>query len=128
MTRLALRYGAVNLAQGFPDFPAPDVIKEAARAAIADDHNQYTVTWGTPRLRRAIAAKDEREHGLRLDPDSEITVCCGATEGMIASLLATANPDDEVVIFEPFYENYVPDAAMSGATLEAISEPSRPDR
>ena len=120
MTRLALRHGAVNLAQGFPDFPAPDVIKEAARAAIADDHNQYTVTWGTPRLRQAIAAKYEREYGLAVDPDSEITVCCGATEGMIASLLATANPDDEVVIFEPFYENYGPDTWLCGARRRLV--------
>ena len=120
MTRLAMNYKAVNLAQGFPDFPAPEVIKEAARAAITADHNQYTVTWGTPDLRRAIAAKYEREYGLAIDPSAEITVCCGATEGMIASLLATTNPGDEVVIFEPFYENYGPDTWLCGAQRRLV--------
>jgi len=120
MTRLAMNYDAVNLAQGFPDFPAPEVIKEAARAAITADHNQYTVTWGTPDLRRAIAAKYDREYGLGVDPNSEITVCCGSTEGMIAALLATANPDDEIVIFEPFYENYGPDTWLCGARRRLV--------
>lgn len=120
MTRLAMNHDAVNLAQGFPDFPAPDIVKEAARAAISDDHNQYTVTWGTPALRRAIAEKYRREYALELDPNSEITVCCGATEGMIASLLATTNPGDEVVIFEPFYENYGPDTWLCGATRRLV--------
>jgi len=120
MTRIAMQYGAVNLAQGFPDFPAPEEIKEAARAAIAADHNQYTVTWGTPQLRQAIAGKYQREYGLGLDPNAEITVCCGSTEGMIASLLATTNPGDEVVIFEPFYENYGPDTWLCGATRRLV--------
>jgi aspartate/methionine/tyrosine aminotransferase len=120
MTRIAMQYGAVNLAQGFPDFPAPEEIKEAARAAIAADHNQYTVTWGTPQLRQAIAGKYAREYGLELDPNAEITVCCGSTEGMIASLLATTNPGDEVVIFEPFYENYGPDTWLCGATRRLV--------
>ncbi|MBK7930892.1 MAG: aminotransferase class I/II-fold pyridoxal phosphate-dependent enzyme [Bryobacterales bacterium] len=120
MTRIAMQYGAVNLAQGFPDFAAPEEIKEAARAAIAADHNQYTVTWGTPQLRAAIAGKYAREYGLELDPNAEITVCCGSTEGMIASLLATTNAGDEVVIFEPFYENYGPDTWLCGATRKLV--------
>ncbi len=115
MTRLALRHGAVNLAQGFPDFPAPEALKEAAARAIADDRNQYAVTWGAEPLRRAIAAAYMRFYGLEVDADAEITVTCGSTEGMIAALLATANPDDEVVLFEPFYENYGPDADLCSA-------------
>ncbi len=120
MTRLALKHGAVNLAQGFPDFPAPEEIKEAARQAIADDINQYAITWGAKPLRDAIAAKYRRTYGIELDPETEITVCCGATEGMIASLLAVTNPDDEVVIFEPFYENYGPDAYLCGARRRLV--------
>jgi aminotransferase len=121
MTRLALRHGAVNLAQGFPDFAAPDAIKQAAIDAIAADVNQYAITWGTPALRQAIAAKYQRFYGIDLDPDREITVVCGSTEGMIASLLATANPGDEVIVFEPFYENYSPDAHLSGASARFVS-------
>jgi aminotransferase len=117
MTRLALMHGAINLAQGFPDFPAPDAIKEAAIQAIRDDHNQYAITWGSKRLRDAIAAKTLRFSGYEPDPERELTVTCGATEGMMAALLATVNPGDEVIVFEPFYENYVPDAALSGAKL-----------
>jgi aminotransferase len=120
MTRLALRHGAVNLAQGFPDFAAPEDIKQAAIQAIEADVNQYAITWGTPALRQAIAAKYQRFYGLDLDPDREITVVCGATEGMIATLLATANPGDEVIVFEPFYENYSPDAHLSGATARFV--------
>ena len=115
MTRLAVRHGAVNLAQGFPDFPAPEALKQAARDAIANDHNQYAITWGAKSLRNAIAAKYLRTYGLTLDPETEITVCCGSTEGMIASLTAVTNPGDEVVIFEPFYENYGPDTKLCGA-------------
>lgn len=115
MTRLALRHGAVNLAQGFPDFPAPEALKEAAARAIADDRNQYAVTWGTEPLRRSIAASYRRFYGLEVDADAEVTVTCGSTEGMIAALLATANPDDEIVLFEPFYENYGPDADLCSA-------------
>jgi len=115
MTRLAMRHGAVNLAQGFPDFPAPAEIKEAAKRAIDADINQYAITWGAHSLRQAVAAQTKRFLGLTIDPETEITVCCGATETMIASLLALVNPGDEVVIFEPFYENYGPDAILCGA-------------
>ena len=120
MTRLALRHGAVNLAQGFPDFPAPEEIKKAAQDAIAADLNQYAITWGAPPLRQAIARKYRAWYGLEYDPETEITVCCGSTEGMIASLLATVDPGDEVVVFEPFYENYRPDALLSGAESRLV--------
>lgn len=120
MTRLALRHNAVNLAQGFPDFPAPEEIKEAACRAIREDVNQYAVTWGAPALRQAIAAKYERHYGVRLDPDAEITVVCGSTEGMIASLLGVADPGTEIIIFEPWYENYGPDAHLSGAVRRYV--------
>ena len=116
MTRLALRYGAVNLSQGFPDFPAPAEIKRAAQEAIAADINQYAITWGAKRLRDAIAQKFERTQGVAVDPEREITVCCGSTEAMMSAMMAIINPGDEVVVFEPFYENYGPDAILSGAT------------
>jgi aspartate/methionine/tyrosine aminotransferase len=116
MTRLALQYGAVNLAQGFPDFPAPEEVKEAARAAIAADDNQYAITWGAKPLRDAIVEKFSRTQGVTVDPEREITVCCGSTEAIISSMMAIINPGDEVVIFEPFYENYGPDAILSGAS------------
>ncbi len=109
MTRLAVRHGAINLAQGFPDFPAPAELKQAAADAIAADINQYAITWGAKPFRDAIAAKYRRTYGMEFDPEREITVCCGATEGMIASLLAVLNPGDFVIQFEPFYENYGPD-------------------
>ena len=115
MTRLALKHNAVNLAQGFPDFPAPQIVKDAARQAIADDINQYAITWGAKRFRDQIAAKYKRHYGLEVDPEREITVCCGSTEGMIASLLAVSNPGDEVIIFEPFYENFGPDTLLCNA-------------
>lgn len=115
MTRLALRHKAVNLAQGFPDFPAPQIVKDAARQAIAEDVNQYAITWGSKRFRDQIAAKYRRNYDLDIDPEREITVCCGSTEGMIASLLAVSNPGDEVIIFEPFYENFGPDTLLCGA-------------
>jgi aminotransferase len=121
MTRLALRHKAVNLAQGFPDFPAPAIIKEAAQAAIEDDVNQYAITWGVPALRQAIARKYDGCYGTQFEPDREITVCCGSTESMMASLLAITNPDDEIVLFEPFYENYGPDAKLSGAQLKFVT-------
>ncbi|MBI5948949.1 MAG: aminotransferase class I/II-fold pyridoxal phosphate-dependent enzyme [Chloroflexi bacterium] len=121
MTRLAMLHGAMNLAQGYPDFPAPDFIKRAAVEAINADINQYAITWGSPRLRRAIADKTKRFYGLDFDPDREITVTCGATEAMMAVLLAVVEPGDEVIVFEPFYENYVPDAAMSGAKLVFVT-------
>jgi len=115
MTRLAMQHGAINLAQGFPDFPAPAEIKEAAREAIAADLNQYAITWGARDLRQTIAAQFTARHGVPVDPEREITVCCGSTEAMISSMLAVVDPGDEVVIFEPFYENYGPDAILSGA-------------
>jgi aminotransferase len=116
MTRLALRHGAVNLAQGFPDFPCPQELKAAACAAIEGDVNQYAITWGAPAFREAIASKTERFYpGWRVDPETMITVTCGATEGMIAAMLGILDPGDEVIVFEPFYENYGPDAILSGA-------------
>ncbi|HEV2499114.1 MAG TPA: aminotransferase class I/II-fold pyridoxal phosphate-dependent enzyme [Terriglobia bacterium] len=115
MTRLALEHGAVNLAQGFPDFPAPAEVKEAAVSAIRADVNQYSITWGAKEMRRAIAERFERDTGLAIDPERELTVACGATEAMIASLLAIIDPGDEVVVFEPFYENYGPDSIICGA-------------
>ncbi|HXW55403.1 MAG TPA: aminotransferase class I/II-fold pyridoxal phosphate-dependent enzyme [Candidatus Cybelea sp.] len=116
MTRLALRHHAVNLSQGFPDFPAPAEIKRAARDAIEADINQYAITWGAPSLRNAIAEKFERTQGVAVDPEREITVACGSTEAMMSAMMAIINPGDEVVVFEPFYENYGPDAILSGAT------------
>ena len=116
MTRLALQHKAVNLSQGFPDFPAPALIKSAAQDAIAADINQYAITWGAKSLRDAIAEKFSHANaGMNIDPEREITVCCGSTEAMISSMLAVINPGDEVVVFEPFYENYGPDAILSGA-------------
>jgi aminotransferase len=115
MSREAAKYGAVNLGQGFPDWPAPEAIKQKAIEAIAADHNQYAVTWGVKEFRDAIAKKTMWFLGLDVDPESEITVTCGSTEGMIAALLATVNPGDEVIVFEPFYENYAPDAILSDA-------------
>ena len=116
MTREALKHGAVNLSQGFPDFPAPEDIKRAAAEAIADDVNQYAITWGAKDFRDAIAEKTKWYLGLDVDPEAEITVTCGSTEGMIAAMMATVDPGEEVVVFEPFYENYAPDAVLSGAT------------
>jgi aminotransferase len=121
MTRLALQHRAVNLAQGFPDFPAPAELKAAAQQAIADDVNQYAITWGAKKFRDAIAGKYRSTYGLEVDPEREITVCCGSTEGMIASLLATVNPGDEVIVFEPFYENYGPDTELCGATRRLVT-------
>jgi len=115
MTRLAIQYKAVNLSQGFPDFPAPIEIKRAAQEAIAADINQYAITWGAKSLRDAIAEKFVRTQGVQVDPEREITVCCGSTEAMMSSMMAIVNPGDEVVVFEPFYENYGPDAILSGA-------------
>ena len=121
MSRIAAAHGAINLAQGFPDFPAPDAIKQAAVKAILEDHNQYAITWGTKALRDNIAAKVAREHGVPVDPEQQLTVCCGSTEGMVATLLAVVNPGDEVIIFEPFYENYGPDVILCGAVPRYIS-------
>ncbi len=116
MTRLCNQYGGVNLAQGFPDFPAPDAIKQEAARAVLADINQYAITWGAKRLRDAIVTKTESFQGLRYDPETEVTVCCGSTECMVATLLALVNPGEEVIVFEPFYENYGPDAVLCDAT------------
>jgi aspartate/methionine/tyrosine aminotransferase len=116
MTRFALAHGAVNLSQGFPDFPAPAFLKAAAADAIAADINQYAITWGAKPLRDAIARDWAERHGAAIDPESQITVCCGSTEAMMATLMAIVDPGDEVIVFEPFYENYGPDAVLSGAT------------
>ena len=121
MTRLAQIHKAINLAQGMPDFEAPAEIKEAACQAIMGGINQYAITWGAKVFRDAIAAKAKSRWGLEVDPERQITVTCGSTEAMIASLLAVINPGDEVVIFEPFYENYGPDTILSGATPRFVT-------
>lgn len=121
MTRLALIHGAVNLAQGFPDFAAPADLKQSACDAIQADVNQYSITWGAKPFRQAIAQKYRQTYGMEFDPEREITVCCGATEGMIATLLATTNPGDEIVVFEPFYENYHPDTMLCSATRRLVT-------
>ncbi len=115
MTREALKYGAVNLGQGFPDFAAPFDIKEKAIEAIAGDKNQYAITWGVKEFRDAIAAKTKWFLGLEIDPETELTVTCGSTEGMIAGMMACVDEGEEVIVFEPFYENYAPDAILSDA-------------
>ena len=115
MTREAMKYGAVNLSQGFPDFAAPEDIKRVAMQAIADDINQYAITWGARDFRQAIAQKTKWYLGLDVDPETELTVTCGSTEGMIAAMMATIDPGEEVIVFEPFYENYAPDAILSDA-------------
>src|SRR5690349_5589643 len=115
MTREALKYGAVNLSQGFPDFSAPDDVKRRAMEAIDQDINQYAITWGSKDFRDAIARKTRTYLGLEIDPETEITVTCGSTEGMIAAMMATVDPGEEVIVFEPFYENYAPDAILSDA-------------
>lgn len=120
MSREAVKYGAVNLGQGFPDWAAPEDIKQRAMDAIAADHNQYAVTWGVKEFRDAIAKKTMWFLGLDVDPETEITVTCGSTEGMIAAMMATVDPTEEVVVFEPFYENYAPDAILSDATPRHI--------
>ena len=115
MTRLASEHDAINLAQGFPNFPCPDVLKEAAAKALRDDINQYAITWGAKRLRDALAQKYADWYGMTVNPETEITVTCGATEAMASALLAIVDPGDEVIVFEPFYENYGPDAILCGA-------------
>src|ERR1700722_2312077 len=121
MTRQAMQYNAVNLAQGFPDFSAPAEIKRAAQEAIAADVNQYAITWGAKSLRGAIARQMQQWRGIEVDPEKEVVVCCGSTEAMIATLLAICNKGDEVVVFEPFYENYGPDSILSGAKPRFVS-------
>ena len=115
MTRLATEHGAINLAQGFPNFPCPEILKEAAARAIRDDVNQYAVTWGAARLRNALAAKYQEWYNLPVNPNTQVTVTCGATEAMASALLGIVDPGDEVVVFEPFYENYGPDAILCDA-------------
>jgi aspartate/methionine/tyrosine aminotransferase len=129
MTRQAMLHGAVNLSQGFPDFPAPSEIKRAAQEAIAADVNQYAITWGAKNLRDAIVQKMQVWQGMTVDPEREITVCCGSTETIISTLLAVCNAGDEVVIFEPFYENYGPDSIISGAKPRFVKlrPPATPD-
>jgi aspartate/methionine/tyrosine aminotransferase len=126
MTRLAMMHNAVNLSQGFPDFPAPDILKRAAIDAINADINQYAITWGAKNFRDALVQKVKRFLGIEVDSEREITVTCGSTEAMIDVLLAIINPGDEVIVFEPFYENYGPDAIISGATPRFVSL-RRPD-
>ena len=121
MTRLNQIYGGVNLSQGFPDFPAPQAIKDAACAAINADVNQYAVTWGARPLREAIAREFTKRYGLEVVADEQVTVCCGTTEAMMATMMAIVDPGDEVVVFEPFYENYGPDAILSGATPRYVT-------
>ena len=115
MTRLCQRHDGVNLAQGFPDFAAPEELKQAAASALRADVNQYAITWGAKRLRDALVAKTRRFTALEFDPETEVTVCCGSTECMAATLLAIVDPGDEVIVFEPYYENYGPDAILSDA-------------
>jgi aminotransferase len=127
MTRLAREYQSINLAQGFPNFPAPEMLKDAAARAIHDDINQYAITWGAQRLRDALARKYHAWYGLEVDPEREITVTCGATEAMIATLLAVVNSGDEVIVFEPFYENYGPDTILADAKPVYVPlQPGRP--
>src|SRR4051794_10591669 len=122
MTRLCIEYGGVNLAQGFPDFACPTELKEAAKQAIDADVNQYAITWGAREFRHAIAAKVGRTYpGWGVDPEREICVTCGSTEAMIATMLALVDPGDEVIVFEPYYENYGPDAILSGAVPRYVT-------
>lgn len=121
MTRISLAHGAVNLSQGYPDFAAPDVIKAAASQAIADDINQYTITWGSKPFRNAICSYYRHFYDVEIDPERELTVCCGATEGMMSAMLALLNEGDEVIVFEPFYENYWPDSQLCGAVCKYVT-------
>ena len=120
MTRLAQRYDAVNLSQGFPDFPAPAALKQAACDAILGDVNQYSISFGARSLREAVAAQFTRRHGITVDAEEDVTICCGSTEAMLATMLACVDPGDEVIVFEPFYENYGPGAIMAGATPKYV--------
>lgn len=124
-TRLARVHGAVNLAQGFPDFPCPPELKELSRRAIAEDHNQYSITWGTPGLRAAIARKAKAYNGITVDPETEVTVTCGSTEAMMCAFLGLVDSGREVILFQPFYENYQPDSYLSGA--KPVHVTLRPD-
>ena len=121
MTRLNDLHVGVNLSQGFPDFSAPPAVKDAAIAAIQADVNQYAVTWGARPLREAVAREFTRRYGLDVVADEQVTVCCGSTEAMMSTMMAIIDPGDEVVVFEPFYENYGPDAILSGATPRYVT-------
>src|SRR5688572_24914240 len=121
MTRLNAQHGGINLAQGFPNFPAPAEVKEAAKRAIDADINQYAITWGAPSLRQALARTYRELYAMEIDPETMLTVTCGATEAMISTLLAIIDPGDEVVVLEPFYENYGPDTAICGAVPVYVS-------
>ena len=121
MTRLAIEHDAINLAQGFPDFPAPEAVKQAAIAAITSDGNQYPITWGQPSIRQALQEKYRRWYGMSIDPDQQVCVTCGATEAMIAAMIGCLNPGDEVVVFEPYYENYGADAIIAGASPRYVT-------
>ena len=125
MSRVADEHGAMNLAQGFPNFPCPEALKEAAARAIRDDLNQYATTWGAKRLRVALAKKYRDWYGMEVNPETEVTVTCGSTEAMASALLALVDPGDEVIVFEPFYENYGPDAILCGA--RPVFHPRSPD-
>jgi len=120
MTRLAIRHGAINLSQGFPDFDGPEFAREAAVAAIRAGHGQYARMTGIPELHRALSAKLSRDHGLQYAADDEFTVTSGATEAIFASIQAICEPGDEVVLFEPFYDSYAASIRMAGATPRAI--------
>src|ERR1043166_4640096 len=115
MTRPRAQHDAINLSQGYPDFAASEAIKEAAVQAIRGDINQYAITWGAQELREALCRKYAKYNGMTIDPVKHVTVTCGGTEAMISALSAVINPGDEVVIFEPYYENYGPDTILSGA-------------
>jgi len=115
MTRVVAQHGGVNLAQGMPNFAPPRAVVDAAHAALEGDFHQYAITWGAPRLRRAVADKYRKFYGMAIDPEQHVTICCGSTETMLATLLAVLNPGDEVIVFEPFYENYGPGCIISGA-------------
>src|SRR2546425_587430 len=121
MTRLSDAHNAVNLSQGFPDFAAPQAVKDAACAAINADDNQYAVTWGQRPLREAVAREFTRRHGVEVIADQQVTVCCGCTEATMSTMMAIIDPGDEVIVFEPFYENYGPDAILSGATPRYVT-------
>ena len=129
MTQLCLRHNAINLSQGTPAYQPPPEVKAAAIQAIQEGYNQYSITWGAPVFREAIAHKMTTFNGIPTDPNRNVTVTCGSTEGMLSALLAIINPSDEIIIFEPFYENYGPDTIISGATpvYVALQETPAPD-